>query len=113
MLRSRGIGRLIIKKRHFPKEPPAVHKELGLKGNGAEGTLSWSAPARAFWRSFANLSPSLRYNRVMLTPPPTPSPRGRGGAGKGEPEEETSGISLLPLSLWGRGLGEGLNYAYF
>jgi SAM-dependent methyltransferase len=40
-LREQGIGRLVVKKRHYPKEPEAVHKELGLKwgGKGAEATL--------------------------------------------------------------------------
>jgi SAM-dependent methyltransferase len=38
-LREQGIGRLIVKKRRYPKEPAAVHKELGLKGKGAEATL--------------------------------------------------------------------------
>lgn len=39
LLRDRGIGRLVTKKRHFPREPDAVHRELGLKGKGAEATL--------------------------------------------------------------------------
>jgi len=38
-LREQGIGRLVVKKRRFPKEPPEVHRELGLKGGGAEATL--------------------------------------------------------------------------
>ena len=40
-LREQGIGRLVVKKRHYPKEPEAVHKELGLRlgGKGAEATL--------------------------------------------------------------------------
>ncbi len=38
-LRARGIGRLVVKKRHFPKEPDAVARELGLSGAGAEATL--------------------------------------------------------------------------
>lgn len=38
-LRERGVGRLVVKKRHFAKEPDAVHRELGLKGGGDEMTL--------------------------------------------------------------------------
>jgi SAM-dependent methyltransferase len=38
-LRAQGVGRLVVKKRHFPKEPDAVAKELGLKGGGTEATL--------------------------------------------------------------------------
>ena len=38
-LREQGIGRLVVKKRRYPKEPDAVHKELGLKGKGTEATL--------------------------------------------------------------------------
>jgi len=39
-LRERGIGRLIVKKRYFDREPAAVLKELGLKGKGgAEATM--------------------------------------------------------------------------
>lgn len=38
-LRRRGIGRLIVKKRFFPKEPDAVARELGLKGGGEEATV--------------------------------------------------------------------------
>lgn len=38
-LREQGIGRLVVKKRRYPKEPDAVHKELGLKGRGKEATL--------------------------------------------------------------------------
>lgn len=38
-LREQGIGRLVVKKRHYPKEPDAVHKELGLKGKGEQATL--------------------------------------------------------------------------
>jgi hypothetical protein len=38
-LRTRGIGRLILKKRHFPKEPDAVARELQLKGGAGEGIL--------------------------------------------------------------------------
>lgn len=38
-LREQGIGRLVVKKRRYPKEPDAVHKELGLKGKGDEATL--------------------------------------------------------------------------
>ena len=38
-LKSRGIGRLIVKKRRFPREPDAVLRELGLKGGGDELTL--------------------------------------------------------------------------
>jgi SAM-dependent methyltransferase len=39
MLRTRGIGRLIVKKRHFPKEPDAVARDLQLKGGQSEGIL--------------------------------------------------------------------------
>ena len=39
LLRTEGIGRIIVKKRHFPREPDAVARELGLKGGGAEATL--------------------------------------------------------------------------
>ncbi|GAB4469449.1 MAG: methyltransferase domain-containing protein [Armatimonadaceae bacterium] len=38
-LREQEIGRLVVKKRHFPREPDAVHRELGLKGKGKEATL--------------------------------------------------------------------------
>lgn len=38
-LRDQEIGRLVVKKRHYPKEPEAVHRELGLKGKGTEATL--------------------------------------------------------------------------
>ena len=38
-LRAHGIGRLVVKKRHFPKEPDAVARELGLSGTDAEATL--------------------------------------------------------------------------
>ena len=38
-LRTRGIGRLIVKKRYFPKEPEAVVRELQLKGGFREGIL--------------------------------------------------------------------------
>lgn len=38
-LRTRGIGRLIVKKRHFPKEPDAVARDLQLKGGQSEGIL--------------------------------------------------------------------------
>ncbi|HVK05344.1 MAG TPA: methyltransferase domain-containing protein [Armatimonadaceae bacterium] len=38
-LRARGIGRLVVKKRRFPKEPDAVARELKLSGRGDEGTL--------------------------------------------------------------------------
>nr|WP_281380271.1 class I SAM-dependent methyltransferase [Armatimonas rosea] len=38
-LREQGVGRLVVKKRRYPKEPDAVHKELGLKGKGSEATL--------------------------------------------------------------------------
>jgi SAM-dependent methyltransferase len=39
VLKERGIGRLVVKKRHFPKEPDAVARELKLSGKGNEGTL--------------------------------------------------------------------------
>ncbi len=39
ILRTRGIGRLIVKKRHFPKEPDAVARDLQLKGGQSEGIL--------------------------------------------------------------------------
>lgn len=38
-LRERGIGRLVVKKRHFPKEPETVMRELELSGQGAEAVL--------------------------------------------------------------------------
>lgn len=38
-LRNRSIGRLIVKKRHFPKEPDAVARELQVKGGSREGIL--------------------------------------------------------------------------
>jgi SAM-dependent methyltransferase len=38
-LRADGIGRIIVKKRHFSREPDAVARELGLSGKGAETTL--------------------------------------------------------------------------
>ncbi len=38
-LREQGVGRLVVKKRRYPKEPDAVHKELGIKGKGNEATL--------------------------------------------------------------------------
>lgn len=38
-LRERGIGRLVVKKRHFNKEPEAVARELRLTGEGREATL--------------------------------------------------------------------------
>lgn len=38
-LRKRGIGRLVVKKRHFSKEPDTVARELKLSGKGKEGTL--------------------------------------------------------------------------
>ncbi|WP_394794016.1 methyltransferase domain-containing protein [Armatimonas sp.] len=40
-LREQGIGKLVVKKRRYPKEPDAVHQELGLKANskGTEATL--------------------------------------------------------------------------
>lgn len=38
-LREQGIARLVVKKRHYPKEPDTVHQELGLKGKGTEATL--------------------------------------------------------------------------
>ncbi len=38
-LRARGIGKLIVKKRYFPKEPEAVARELQIKGGSREGIL--------------------------------------------------------------------------
>ena len=38
-LRAQNIGRLVIKKRHFAKEPDAVARELKLSGKGREITL--------------------------------------------------------------------------
>lgn len=38
-LRAQRVGRLVVKKRHFPKEPDAVARELGLNGKGKEITL--------------------------------------------------------------------------
>ena len=40
-LREQGIGKLVVKKRRYPKEPEAVHQELGLRGKskGTEATL--------------------------------------------------------------------------
>ncbi|MBC8102064.1 MAG: methyltransferase domain-containing protein [Cytophagales bacterium] len=53
MLRARGFGRLVIKKRHFSKEPDVVARELQLPGGGAEGTLvlvrTASSPRAEFW----------------------------------------------------------------
>jgi len=37
LLRARGVTRLIIKKRHFPHEPDAVARELGLRLGGVDG----------------------------------------------------------------------------
>ncbi|MGC4042220.1 MAG: class I SAM-dependent methyltransferase [Armatimonas sp.] len=46
-LKGRNIGRLVVKKRRFPKEPDAVQKELGLKGTtGEEITLVLVAAGR-------------------------------------------------------------------
>lgn len=39
VLRRRGVGRLVVKKRHFPREPKEVARELGLSGEGNEETL--------------------------------------------------------------------------
>jgi SAM-dependent methyltransferase len=36
---TRDIGRLIVKKRYFPKEPEAVARELQIKGGSREGIL--------------------------------------------------------------------------
>jgi len=55
LLRDRGIGRLVIKKRHFPLEPDALQRALQLKrtANSTEGTLvlvrTASAPKPVFW----------------------------------------------------------------
>ena len=40
-LRERGIRRIVVKKRHFPQEPDAVARELGVavRGDGPEMTL--------------------------------------------------------------------------
>jgi SAM-dependent methyltransferase len=48
LLRGRGAGRLVLKKRHFPKEPDAVARELGLNGRGDEATLVLVRTARGF-----------------------------------------------------------------
>jgi hypothetical protein len=46
-LRERGIGRLVVKKRRFPKKPGAVMRELGLqKKRGEEATLVLVASGR-------------------------------------------------------------------
>jgi hypothetical protein len=45
-LRDKDIGRLVVKKRRFPKEPDAVFKELGLKAGGEEATLVLVASGR-------------------------------------------------------------------
>ncbi len=45
-LRARNIGRLVVKKRRFPKEPDAVARELGLSGAGDEATLVLVASGR-------------------------------------------------------------------
>ena len=47
-LREQGIGRLVVKKRRYPKEPEAVRKELGLKGHGEEATLVIVAQGRGW-----------------------------------------------------------------
>ena len=41
LLRARGITRVVVKKRHFPHEPDAVARELGLRpgADGPEATL--------------------------------------------------------------------------
>jgi hypothetical protein len=38
-LQGKGVGRLVVKKRFFPKEPEVICRELGLKGKGDELTL--------------------------------------------------------------------------
>jgi hypothetical protein len=38
-LRERGIGRLTVKKRHYPKEPETIRRELKLSGKGEEAAL--------------------------------------------------------------------------
>lgn len=48
-LRGRGVGRLVVKKRHFPKEPDAVARELGLTGKGAETTLILARDGKGFF----------------------------------------------------------------
>ena len=45
-LKARGVGRLVVKKRRFPKEPDAVCRELGLKGGGDELTLALVAEGK-------------------------------------------------------------------
>lgn len=47
-LREQGIGRLVVKKRRFPKEPAEVHRELGLKGGGREATLVLVAQGKSW-----------------------------------------------------------------
>lgn len=53
LLRERGIGRLIVKKRHFGKEPDVVAKELQIKGGADEGILvlvrTTAASRPEFW----------------------------------------------------------------
>lgn len=48
-LRARGVGRLVVKKRHFPKEPAAVARELGLNGHGSEATLIVARVGKSFF----------------------------------------------------------------
>jgi hypothetical protein len=37
LLRARGVTRLVVKKRHFPHEPDAVLRDLGLRAPGGAG----------------------------------------------------------------------------
>ena len=59
-LRARGVGRLVVKKRRFPKEPDAVCRELGLKGGGDELTLA--------------LVSEGKHHRAILCQPIAPNP---------------------------------------
>jgi hypothetical protein len=38
LLRARGVTRLVVKKRHFPHEPDAVLRDLGLRAPAARAT---------------------------------------------------------------------------
>lgn len=59
-LRARGVGRLVVKKRRFPKEPDVVCRELGLKGGGDELTLA--------------LVSEGKHHRAILCQPIAPNP---------------------------------------
>ena len=39
-LQARGYGRVVVKKRHFPKEPDAVAREVGASVRGAGGEIT-------------------------------------------------------------------------